>query len=147
MTTTAETTHGQPSELALQQAAAANRGRGALAETMRIEFLEVTPEYPVATMPVEGNTQPFGVVHGGAYVVLAESMGSFAAYLHAGEGFIAMGIEVNASHTGSATEGMVTGVCTAIKLGRTLTVHEVALSDEKGRRLSTVRITNLIRKV
>ena len=121
------------------------RGSGALAERMGIEFFELTPERSVATMPVEGNTQPFGVVHGGAYVVLAESLGSFAANLYAGPGRIAMGIEVNASHTGSATSGTVTGVCTAIKLGRTLTVHEIAISDESGRRLSTVRITNFLR--
>ncbi|RFA21278.1 PaaI family thioesterase [Subtercola boreus] len=112
---------------------------------MGIEFTELTAERSVATMPVEGNTQPFGIVHGGAYVVLAESLGSFSANLHAGEGRIAMGIEVSASHTGSATSGTVTGVCTAIKLGRTLTVHEIAISDEAGRRLSTVRITNFLR--
>ncbi|UFS61099.1 PaaI family thioesterase [Subtercola endophyticus] len=114
---------------------------------MGIEFLEITPEHSVATMPAEGNTQPFGVVHGGAYVVLAESLGSSAATVFAGPGKVGMGIEVNASHTGSVSSGTVTGVCTAIKLGRTLTVHEVAISDEKGRRLSTVRITNIIREV
>ncbi|RFA14729.1 thioesterase [Subtercola boreus] len=112
---------------------------------MGIVFSQLTAERAVATMPVEGNTQPFGVVHGGAYVVLAESLGSAAANIHAGAGRLAMGIEVNASHTGSATSGTVTGVCTAIKLGRTLTVHEIAISDDAGRRLSTVRITNLLR--
>ncbi|MEA9983701.1 MULTISPECIES: PaaI family thioesterase [Subtercola] len=121
------------------------RGSGALAEKMGIEFLELSPERSVATMPVEGNTQPFGVVHGGAYVVLAESLGSFAANIFAGEGRLAMGIEINASHTGSASAGVVTGVCTAIKLGRNLTVHEIVVSDEAGRRLSTVRITNFLR--
>ncbi|RFA11180.1 thioesterase [Subtercola boreus] len=112
---------------------------------MGIEFVEITAERAVATMPVEGNTQPYGVVHGGAYVVLAESLGSSAAAVFAGPGRIAMGIEVNASHTGSVRSGTVTGVCTAIKLGRTLTVHEIAITDEAGQRLSTVRITNLLR--
>jgi 1,4-dihydroxy-2-naphthoyl-CoA hydrolase len=123
------------------------RGIGALASKMGIEFLELSPERSVATMPAEGNTQPFGVIHGGAYVVLAETLGSIAATVFAGPGKVGMGIEVNASHTGSVTSGTVTGVCTAIKLGRTLTVHEVAISDENGRRLSTVRITNFIREV
>ncbi|MFC6172161.1 PaaI family thioesterase [Subtercola frigoramans] len=121
------------------------RGSGALAERMGIEFFELSPERSVATMPVDGNTQPFGIVHGGAYVVLAESLGSFAANIFAGAGRVAVGIEVSASHTGSASSGTVTGVCTAIKLGRTLTVHEIAISDASGRRLSTVRITNFIK--
>jgi len=122
-----------------------HRGIGDLAEKMGIEFLELTPERSVATMPAEGNTQPYGVVHGGAYVVLAESLGSISANVFAGPDRMAVGIEVNASHTGSARSGTVTGVCTAIKLGRTLTVHEIAISDESGRRLSTVRITNFIK--
>ena len=121
------------------------RGLGALAEKMGIELLELSAERAVATMPVEGNTQPLGLMHGGAYVVLAESLGSFAANVAAGEGRYAVGIEINASHSRSATEGIVTGVCTAISIGRTLATHEIAISDEKGRRLSTVRITNLLR--
>jgi uncharacterized protein (TIGR00369 family) len=121
------------------------RGLGALADKMRIELIELSAEKAVATMPVLGNTQPLGLMHGGAYVVLAETLGSFAANVAAGEGRFAVGIEINASHSRSATEGTVTGVCTAISLGRTLTVHEIAVSDEAGRRLSTVRITNLLR--
>jgi uncharacterized protein (TIGR00369 family) len=121
------------------------RGLGDLADKMGIELLELSAERAVATMPVLGNTQPLGLMHGGAYVVLAETLGSFAANVAAGEGRFAVGIEINASHSRSATEGIVTGVCTAISLGRTLTVHEIAVSDETGRRLSTVRITNLLR--
>lgn len=122
-----------------------HRGIGELAEKMGIQFLELSAEHSVATMPVEGNTQPFGVAHGGAYVVLAESLGSISANVFSGPDRVAVGIEVSASHTGSARSGVVTGVCTAIKLGRTLTVHEIAISDESGRRLSTVRITNFIK--
>ncbi len=121
------------------------RGLGAMADKMGIELIELSAERAVATMPVLGNTQPLGLVHGGAYVVLAETLGSFAANVAAGEGRFAVGIEINASHSRSAAEGTVTGVCTAISLGRTLTTHEIAVSDEKGRRLSTVRITNLLR--
>lgn len=123
-----------------------HRQLGALADKMGIELLELSAERAVATMPVEGNTQPLGLLHGGAYVVLGESLGSFAANVWAAPDGYAVGIEVNASHSGSARDGLVTAVCTAISLGKTLTVHEIAVTDESGKRLSTVRITNLIRK-
>ena len=122
------------------------RGLGALADRMGIEMIEFTAERAVATMPVEGNTQPIGLVHGGAYVVLGESLGSMAANLHAGPGRYAVGVDINATHTASATSGNVTGTCTAIHLGRTMTVHEIVITDDAGRRCSTVRITNAIRE-
>lgn len=121
------------------------RGSGALAAKMGIEFTEFTVQRSVATMPVEGNTQPAMLLHGGAYVVLGESLGSMAANLFAGPGKLAVGIDINATHTRSATAGLVTGVCTPIHLGRSLTVHEIAVTDEQGRRCSTIRITNLIK--
>src|SRR3954470_12951608 len=121
------------------------RGMGALAEKMGMEFLEFSLERCVATMPVEGNTEPVGLMHGGAYVVLGESLGSMAANLHAGPGRLAVGVDINATHTRSATSGLVTGVCTPIHLGRSMTVHEIAVSDDQGRRLSTIRITNMIK--
>ncbi|MFM6980156.1 MAG: PaaI family thioesterase [Micrococcales bacterium] len=123
-----------------------NRQLGALAERMGIELLELSAEHSVAKMPVEGNTQPLGLVHGGAYVVIAESLGSFAANVHAHPNGFAVGVDVNATHTGSATSGWVTAVCDAIHLGKTLTVHEIVCSDDSGKRLSTIRITNLIRQ-
>lgn len=118
---------------------------GALGQKMGIEFLELSPERSVARMPVEGNTQPYGILHGGAHLVLAESLGSMSAHLHAGDGRFAVGIEISASHSRSVSAGWVTGTCTAISLGRTLTVHEVVMSDDDGNRLSTVRMTNLLR--
>jgi len=121
------------------------RGLGRLAEKMGIEMLEFTVERAVARMPVEGNTQPADLLHGGAYVVLGESLGSMAANLHAGPGRLAVGVDINATHTRSATSGHVTGVCTPIHLGRSMTVHEIVISDDQGRRCSTVRITNLIK--
>ncbi|MFB7250771.1 hotdog fold thioesterase [Microbacterium sp. NPDC056234] len=121
------------------------RGMGALAEKMGIEFTEFAVERAVATMPVEGNTQPVGLVHGGAYVVLGESLGSMAANLHAGPGKLAVGVDINATHTRSATSGVVTGVCTPLHLGRSITVHEIVVSDDQGRRCSTIRITNMIK--
>lgn len=124
---------------------ATQRGMGALAEKMGIVFTEFAIERSVATMPVEGNTQPVGLLHGGAYVVLGESLGSMAANLHAGPGRLAVGVDINATHTRSATSGVVTGVCTPIHLGRSMAVHEIVVSDDQGRRCSTIRITNMIR--
>lgn len=121
------------------------RGVGELAERMGIEILQLSAERAVATMPVEGNRQPLGLMHGGAYLVLAETLGSFAANVWAHPNSHAVGIEISASHTKSATEGLVTGVATAISLGKTLTVHEIVVSNAAGERLSTIRITNLIR--
>ena len=122
------------------------RGLGPLAEKMGIELLELSAERAVATMPVEGNTQPLGVLHGGAHVVIGESLGSFAANVWAYPDKVAVGIEVNASHSRSATSGIVTAVCSAINLGKSLAVHEIVISDEAGRRLSTVRITNYLKE-
>lgn len=119
---------------------------GPLWEKMDIQIHELSPEYSVATMPVEGNTQSVGILHGGAYVVIAEGLGSIAANIYAGEGRVAVGIEVNATHTGSVREGFVTATCRAIHLGRTLTTHEIVCTDESGRRLSTVRLTNFIKE-
>lgn len=120
-------------------------GVGAMTVKMGIVFIEMSAERAVATMPVEGNQQVAGILHGGAHVVLAETLGSFAAGLHAGPGRQAVGIEVGATHHRSIASGLVTGTATAIHLGRTLTTHEVVMRDDQGRRLSTARITNMIR--
>ena len=122
------------------------RSVGELAEKLGIKILELSAERSVATMPVEGNTQPFGVLHGGAHVVLAETLGSMSANVWAYPDRLAVGIEVNASHSRSAVGGLVTGTCTALNLGKSLTVHEIVVTDEQGRRLSTVRITNFLRE-
>jgi uncharacterized protein (TIGR00369 family) len=119
-------------------------GGGALAVKMGIEFLELSADHSVATMPVEGNTQVIGLLHGGAHVVLAESLGSVSSAIHAGPGRFAVGIEINASHSRSVTTGLVTATCTALSLGRTLATHEIVMRDETGRRLSTVRMTNML---
>lgn len=120
-------------------------GLGALSERMGINMQEFTKERAVATMPVEGNTQPLGLLHGGAYCVLGETLGSMHANFLAPKGRVAVGIDINATHTGSAVTGVVTGVCTPIHLGRSLAVHEIVISDAQGRRCSTVRITNMFK--
>lgn len=133
-----------PSESVDALAWATARGVGALSERMGFTWVEFTPERAVATMPVEGNTQPVGLFHGGAYVVLGESLGSMHANFHAGPGRLAVGVDINATHTRSATSGLVTGVCTPIHLGRSIMVHEIVCTDDQGRRCSTIRITNMI---
>lgn len=120
-------------------------GGGALALKMGIEYLELGADRSVATMPVEGNTQVIGILHGGAHVVLGESLGSISSAIHAGPGRIAMGIEINATHSRSTRAGIVTATCTALSLGRTLATHEIVIRDEDDRRLSTVRMTNILR--
>lgn len=123
----------------------AARGVGALVVKMGIVFEELTAERAVATMPVAGNTQIAGILHGGAHAVLAETLGSFAASLHAGEGRHAVGVDLNATHHRAAARGRVRGTCTALHLGRTVATHEIVITDEDGRRLCTARITNLLR--
>ena len=121
------------------------RGLGELNQRMGIEILELSVDRAVATMPVVGNRQPAQLLHGGAYVVIGETLGSFSANFWAGPERYAVGVDINATHTRSATEGIVTAVCTPIHLGGSMTVHEIIISDESGNRCSTVRITNLLR--
>ncbi|WP_081998204.1 hotdog fold thioesterase [Sinomonas humi] len=123
----------------------AESGVGALVVKLGIVFEELGAERSVATMPVEGNTQIAGILHGGASAALAETLGSFSATLHAGPGRIAMGVDLNATHHRPASSGWVRGVCTAVHLGRTTTSHEIVIEDESGRRICTARITNLLR--
>jgi 1,4-dihydroxy-2-naphthoyl-CoA hydrolase len=120
-------------------------GGGDLCRKMGIEFLELSAERSVATMPVEGNTQVVGILHGGAHVVLGESLGSISSAIHGGPDKIAVGIEVNATHSRSVSSGTVTATCTALVLGRTLVTHEIIVRDEEDRRLSTIRITNYLK--
>lgn len=118
---------------------------GELAVRMGIEFVEMSAAHSVARMPVEGNRQVIGLLHGGAHVVLGESLGSLSSAIHAGAGRYAVGVEINASHSRSVTEGWVTATCEALVLGRTLCTHEIVVRDDAGRRCSTVRMTNLLR--
>ena len=116
-----------------------------LADRMGIEVTDYDPNHLVATMPVAGNRQPYGLLHGGASAVLAETLGSYSAALLAGPDRIAVGIELSCSHNRSATQGLVTGVCTPIHVGRTLSMFEIVISDELGRRTCTARLTCAIR--
>lgn len=121
------------------------RDGGQLAEKLGIEFQELDAQRLVATMPVEGNRQPFGLLHGGASVALAETLGSIGAALHAGPGRLVVGVDINATHHRAAVAGLVTGTATPLHLGRGTASYEVAITDEQGKRVCTARITCLIR--
>jgi 1,4-dihydroxy-2-naphthoyl-CoA hydrolase len=117
------------------------QGMGALNERMGIELTEISADRVVGTMPVEGNTQPYGLLHGGASVVLAETLGSVGSAIHAYPDAVSVGVDINATHHRAATRGTVTGVATAIHLGRTMAAYEVVITDERGKRVCTSRIT------
>ena len=118
---------------------------GKLAEQMGIQIVEANLERVVGTMPVAGNEQPMGLLHGGASCVLAETLGSTGVNLHTLPERYAVGLELNASHHRSATSGVVTGVATPIRIGRTVGTYEIAISDEAGKRVCTARLTCAIR--
>lgn len=120
-------------------------GAGTLNERMGIELTEVSKDRLVATMPVAGNTQPYGLLHGGASVVLAETLGSIGAQLHAGIDRVAVGLDINATHHRAARSGVVTGVAVPVSVGRTLVCYDVVITDEDGNRTCTSRITCLLR--
>lgn len=119
-------------------------GGGELSRKLGIEFLELSAEHSVARMPVAGNRQVVGLLHGGAHLVLGESLGSISSAIHAGAGRVAMGIEISATHSRAIRDGYVVATCDAISLGRTLATHEIVVRDEDGNRLSTVRMTNYL---
>lgn len=120
------------------------RGIGALDKKMGIEILEASPERLVGRMPVEGNTQPIGILHGGANVVLAESLGSIGTQIHAGPNRRVVGVDINATHHKATSTGFVTGVATAVSLGKTLCVYEIVITNDQGERTCSARITCMI---
>jgi uncharacterized protein (TIGR00369 family) len=122
-----------------------NPGNDTLPGRMGIKILEASPERVVGTMPVAGNTQPYGLLHGGASCVLAETLGSLGSALQAGPDRIAVGIEINASHHRAARNGLVTGVATLLQGGRSMAAFEIIITDEDGKRVCTSRLSCLLR--
>ncbi|MCW2288685.1 uncharacterized protein (TIGR00369 family) [Leucobacter luti] len=118
---------------------------GELDERLGIEFVRVSADHAVATMPVAGNRQITGSMHGGAYCTLAETLASLAACEHAGDGRTAVGLDISATHTGRTAAGRVTATCSAIRLGKTVAVYAVEIDDETGQRVSTARVTTILR--
>ena len=129
----------------LDRVVAVTTAEGTLAHRMGITIVSASGTEVVATMPVAGNTQPFGLLHGGASCVLAETIGSLGAALHAGLGRVVVGIEIGATHHRGATAGDVTAVATLAHGGRTLATYEIVITDSAGRRVCTARLTCLIR--
>jgi 1,4-dihydroxy-2-naphthoyl-CoA hydrolase len=116
-----------------------------LVRRMGIRITEASADRVVGTMPVEGNIQPYGLLHGGASCVLAETLGSTGAALHAGRGKIVVGVEINATHHRGAFSGEVTGVATKLHGGQTMASYEIVITDDRGRRVCTARLSCLVR--
>lgn len=121
-------------------------GLGTLAPKLGIHFERFEVQRVEATMPVQGNTQVVGLLHGGASAALAETLGSLAAALHAAGRLNPVGVDLNITHHRGARSGVVRGICTPVHLGRTTTTHEIVIEDEDGRRVATARITNQLIK-
>jgi 1,4-dihydroxy-2-naphthoyl-CoA hydrolase len=113
-------------------------------DVLGIEFIDVQPDFIKAKMPVDSRTkQPYGLLHGGASVVLAETLGSIASSLavadpHSQRG---VGVEINANHMKSVKEGFVIGTCTALKIGKTLHIYDIKIHDEAGNLVCVSRLT------
>ncbi len=135
------TSPSAPASSIAEFVAAMPHGMGGLNDKLGVELVEISPERVVGTMPVDGNTQPYGLLHGGASVVLAETLGSVGSGMHAFPEQVSVGVDINATHHRSATSGIVTGVATAIHLGRSMASYDVVISDDRGKRVCTARIT------
>ncbi len=112
-----------------------------LADLMGIELVMLTLDEVVGRMPVKGNRQPFGLLHGGASAVLAETLGSTLSALHAMPDRFPVGLELSCTHHRAATSGFVTGVARPIHVGRTTSTSEIVITDEQGRRTCTAKLT------
>ncbi|MGK5531412.1 PaaI family thioesterase [Streptomyces sp. URMC 129] len=118
---------------------------GTLGERMGVRIVEASPDRVVGTMPVEGNTQPYGLLHGGASAVLAETLASVGAMLHAGPNKMAVGVDLNCTHHRAVRSGTVTGVATPAYTGRTAATYEIVITDERDKRVCTARLTCALR--
>ena len=118
---------------------------GTLGDRMGVEITEASAERVVGTMPVAGNTQPYGLLHGGASAVLAETLGSVGSMLHGGSTKIAVGVDLNCTHHRGVRSGLVTGVASPVHRGRSTATYEVVITDEQDKRVCTARLTCLLR--
>lgn len=116
-----------------------------LLDRMEIEITEADAQRVVGRMPVAGNTQPYGLLHGGASAVLAETLGSVGSAHHAGQGRIAVGVDLNITHHRGVRAGFVTGVATPLSLGRSVAAYEIVITDDSGQRCASARLTCQLR--
>jgi 1,4-dihydroxy-2-naphthoyl-CoA hydrolase len=121
--------------------------KSALIERLGIRILQISPDRCRGTMPVEGNTQLFGVLHGGASAALAETVGSLAAMAHAGDDRIAVGVDLSITHHAAVESGLITAEAVALHLGRSVATYDIALFDDSGRRNASARLTCYLRNV
>ncbi|MFE6982765.1 hotdog fold thioesterase [Streptomyces griseus] len=112
-----------------------------LVERLGIEIQVCEPDLVIGSMPVAGNRQPIGLLHGGANAVLAETLGSLAAWTHAGADRIIVGQELSCTHHAGARSGRVTGECRPLHVGTHNATYEIVIRDERGRRTCTARLT------
>jgi 1,4-dihydroxy-2-naphthoyl-CoA hydrolase len=118
------------------------KSKGTAIEALGIQFIDIGDDHLVATMPVDDRTrQPYGLLHGGASVLLAETLGSSAGNMCVAEGDICVGIEINANHVRAAREGTVIGTARALHLGRSTQVWEIRIEDGRGRLVCVSRLT------
>jgi len=123
-------------------AALNDMGKNSLIEHLGITFTAIHPTHLEAEMPVDSRTcQPFGLLHGGASVVLAESMGSMAGWLTCREEQNVVGIEVNASHHRAVASGNVTAVCQPLHLGGQIQVWQIEIKNPRGKLCCSARLT------
>jgi uncharacterized protein (TIGR00369 family) len=114
---------------------------------MGIVVTEASADRVVGTMPVDGNTQPYGILHGGASCVLAETLASVGSALHASPDRIAVGVDINATHHRAVRDGVLTGTATPLHLGRTVATWQISIVDDAGRLVCTSRLTCALRPV
>jgi len=120
-------------------------GMGDLAQRMGMTLTEARRDCVRGSMPVEGNTQPFGLLHGGASAVLAESLGSIAAGIHAGWGTLVVGVDLNCTHHRAVRDGHVHGTATPLHTGRTVATYDIRIVDDEDRPVCSARLTCLLR--
>lgn len=116
-----------------------------LGDKMGLTLDQLSPERVTGTMPVEGNLQPYGLLHGGANAVLAETLGSMLAALNAGPDYVTPGLELSCTHHRAVTSGVVSGVAVPVHVGRSTITSEIVITDESGKRSCTARLTCVVR--
>ena len=123
-----------------------NKSQKHLGQLLEIEISEVGDDYVKATMPINEKTQqPFGLLHGGAACALAESIGSMASSMVAGNAYSIVGVSLNAHYLRAASEGIVTALCTPLKLGRTIHFWDIAISDKNEDIVASIQFSTMIR--
>ena len=122
--------------------------KGNMGEHLGMVFTEIGSNFLKATMPVDHRTkQPYGLLHGGASVALAETVGSVASALVVDtDKFLVVGLEINANHLRGVREGLVTATCTPIHIGGTTHVWDIKIHDEKGKLVCISRLTVAVLK-